>query len=111
MRPALSKCLRWYVSRPSLGFISGSINKNEGPYVLVPMVAAFTIDNAAFTQFKYEMQYPTPQGPRPCEGALVAQVGVLFAPCFSSVVLRVRVRRYYRVLLPLWVGTFEFQWT
>ena len=53
----------------------------------------------------------TPQGPRPSEGALVAQVGVLFAPCFSSVVLRVRVRRYYRVLLPLWVGTFEFQWT
>ena len=32
-------------------------------------------------------------------------------PCFSSVVLRVRVRRYYRVLLPLWVGTCEFQWT
>ncbi len=28
-----------------------------------------------------------------------------------SVVLRVRVHRYYRVLLPLWVGTFEFQWT
>ena len=55
--------------------------------------------------------HPKYQGPRPCEGALVAQVGVLFAPCFSSVVLRVRVRRYYRVLLPLWVGTFEFQWT
>ena len=35
-------------------------------------------------------------------------MGVLFAPCFSSVVLRVRARRYYRVLLPLWVGTFEF---
>ena len=31
--------------------------------------------------------------------------------CFSTVELCVHVPRYYRVLLPLWVGTFEFQWT
>jgi hypothetical protein len=37
--------------------------------------------------------------------------GRIVRPLLLFGLLRVHVRRYYRVLLPLRVGTFEFQWT
>ena len=36
--------------------------------------------------------------------------GRIVRPLLLFGLLRVHVRRYYRVLLPLRVGTFEFQW-